>query len=160
METVTKTLSQEAQLGRAIRIATHLHATQRDKAGKPYITHPLRVMADVLTATGNLDAAVAAVLHDTLEDCGATRQDLLTAEIGDDAVEIVVIVTRLPSETYEEFIERVASSGNPLAIAVKLADLKDNQDVSRLPFPIKDTDRQRLERYRRATARLKAVQAT
>lgn len=157
METVTETLSHEAQLGRAVRVATHLHVNQRDKGGKPYITHPLRVMADVLTATGDLVAAAVAVLHDVVEDCGVTKHDLLVAGFYDETVETVLVVTRHPTETYEEFIERVATSGNARAIVVKLADLKDNQDVTRLPFPITDTDRQRLAKYRRAAARLKAV---
>lgn len=147
----------EEQLGRAIRVATHLHANQRDKGGKPYVGHPLRVMADVLATTGDMVATTAAVLHDVIKDCHITGADLLTAGFSDEVVDIIELLTRHPAVTYERFIDKIAEAGNARAIAVKLADLRDNMDVSRLPFPIRDVDRQRLEKYRRATARLKVA---
>ena len=57
-----------ATLERAIAIAAMAHEGQVDKAGMPYILHPLRMMLSVDTP----EACMAAVLHDVVEDTAVT----------------------------------------------------------------------------------------
>jgi hypothetical protein len=108
----------------AIDMARVAHAGQVDKAGEPYICHVLRVGMSLLPDMG---AAVAGVLHDILEDSNFKPETLDT--FGERIVNAVVALTREPTQSYEEYIERVYR--NELARKVKLADLRDNQDPDR-----------------------------
>jgi len=134
-------------LERAIAIAATAHEGQVDKAGAPYILHPLRLML----AMASPEARIAAVLHDVVEDSeGAVTLETLRAERFSDAVvEAVEALTKREEEKddYEAFIRRLAP--NPLAREVKLADLRDNADLTRIAEPT-DLDRERIEKYRRA----------
>lgn len=96
-------------------------------------------------------ARIAAILHDVLEDTSRTREDLRRAGFPPVVLAVVEILTKGATETYEAFIERCAA--NPIARQVKLADLADNMDLTRLP-EITEKDRQRLARYEAAKARL------
>ena len=137
-------------LERAIAIATEAHAGQVDKAGTAYITHPLRVMR----AQNNDEARIVAVLHDVVEDCEAWTFERLEAEgFSPTIIEALRLVTKIQGEPYEDFVRRAAS--NSISRAVKLADLADNMDVSRLPA-LTEKDRERLEKYRKAMAVLES----
>jgi len=108
-----------------IALAVRLHAGQRDKAGLPYIAHPLAVMRMVSEEVWHI-----AVLHDVLEDCDVTGAKL--SDLGYTAEEVQALETLTHrSGSYEGYIKRIATSGNEMAIVVKYADLTDN--VSRLP---------------------------
>jgi GTP pyrophosphokinase len=114
-------------LERAIEIATTAHAGQTDKGGATYIRHPLRVMA----AMGSETARVVAVLHDVVEDGDQTLDELeraFDAEIR----EAVDALTKRPEETdnYMRFVRRAAE--HPIAQRVKIADIEDNMDLTRL----------------------------
>ena len=116
----------------ALRIAVEAHGAKINKDGTPYILHPLRLM---LRANGYLEQIVA-VLHDTVEDTYITLEYLESAGFSDEIVEAVDALTKRDEEKdgdggYHAFIERVAQ--NPLATRVKLLDLYDNIDVTRLP---------------------------
>jgi (p)ppGpp synthase/HD superfamily hydrolase len=113
-------------LERAIAFAATAHEGQVDKAGEPYILHALRVMLRVTT----LEERIVAVLHDVLEDCGCTLEALRQAGFPDAIIQGVDAVTRRRAETYEDFINRAGS--NSIGRRVKLADLEDNCDLSRL----------------------------
>lgn len=132
----------------AIVLATGAHRGQVDKAGAPYILHPLRVM---LTQTDNVRRIVA-VLHDVVEDCGIAP-DTVRARFGDAVADAVVALTRGEGEDYDAFIARCAA--DPIARDVKRADIADNLDLSRLST-ITDRDRDRAAKYRRALAQLDA----
>lgn len=134
----------------AIALAVTCHRGQTDKVGQPYILHPLRVM---LAVHGDA-AQMAAVLHDVVEDCGVTVADLRERGYPDDVIEAVDCLSRREGESYEAFIERLLP--NPLARRIKLADLEDNLNVRRLPT-VTEKDRERLNRYLAARARLLAV---
>jgi (p)ppGpp synthase/HD superfamily hydrolase len=137
-----------ATLERALQIAAEAHQGQLDKAGEPYLLHPLRVM---LRVTGEPERIVA-LLHDVVEDSAAWTIDRLRAEgFAEEVVQAVDHLTRREGEAYEALIERAA--GHPLARRVKLADLEDNMTLTRLADP-GERDRARLERYRRAHTRL------
>jgi (p)ppGpp synthase/HD superfamily hydrolase len=131
----------------AIALALDAHRGQLDRAGKPYILHPLRVMHNVETDEQRL----VAILHDVVEDSPTTLDDLRRMGYSAAVVEAVDCLTRRDDETYEQFIERIAP--NPLARRVKLADLLDNMDLRR-SIPMKAEDLERFQRYQRAWERL------
>lgn len=129
----------------AIGFAALTHSEQVDKAGQPYILHPLRVMLKMTTRREQ----IIAVLHDALED--GKQDPEWVIELFDDYPEIVEALNCLThkdkAESYEDYIKRVAT--NPLAINVKLADLEDNMDKSRL-MNMTEKDHQRLAKYQKA----------
>jgi (p)ppGpp synthase/HD superfamily hydrolase len=137
------------QLEAAIALAVEAHRGQVDKSGKPYILHPLRVMFRCQT---DLERAVA-VLHDVVEDTGRTFDDLRAMGFSAEVIAAVDCVTKRDGEGYEAFVERAAA--NPIARAVKVADLEDNMDLRRLGVAeLSAKDVARLERYVRAWNRL------
>jgi (p)ppGpp synthase/HD superfamily hydrolase len=136
-----------ATLERAIEIAAKAHAGQVDKAGQPYVLHPLRMMLAVTTP----EARMAAVLHDVVEDTAVTLDELRAEGFPASVLEAVEALTKREGEDYEAFIRRVAP--NPIAREVKLADLRDNSDLSRIAEPT-ERDRERIRKYQRAIAYL------
>jgi (p)ppGpp synthase/HD superfamily hydrolase len=129
-------------LERAIQIAVEAHRGQKDKAGAPYILHPLRVMLSFDTET----EMIVAVLHDVIEDSSWTASRLRAEGFSEEIVEAVECVTTVEGEPYEDFVDRAKS--NPIARRVKIADLEDNMDVRRIADP-GDKDGERLKKYHR-----------
>ena len=127
----------------ALRIAMDAHEGQVDRAGKPYIYHPLTVA----TMTGSFDEFVTALLHDVIEDSAYTPADLLAAGIPEHIVEALILLTHEDDELYLDYVRKLKC--NDLARAVKLADLKHNSDLSRLPM-VTDKDLDRVEKYKKA----------
>ena len=111
-------------LEKAIVLATEAHAGQVDKAGLPYILHPLAVMLSVHT----MDEKIVAVLHDTIEDTDLLTADLITAGFSHEIIEAVMAISKQDGESYGDYLERVKAS--PLALSVKLSDIGHN--MSRL----------------------------
>ena len=135
-------------LDRAKAIATSAHEGQVDKAGKPYIEHPMRVMNMGKT----VEEKIAGVLHDVVEDSDWTFEMLEKEGIPKDVMDALRCVTKLSEdEDYDHFIERVKT--NPLAVKVKLNDLKDNMDITRLG-EVTEKDLARLNKYIRAYRQL------
>jgi hypothetical protein len=136
-------------LDTAIKLAADAHAGQVDKAGEPYILHPLRVMLAMKTD----DERIVAVLHDVVEDSPWTCDDLYWQHgFKPEIVQAVAALTRGKDEDYFDFIRRLAP--NPIARAVKIADICDNLDPSRgLPIDAKATER--VTKYRRALEMLR-----
>ncbi|MET3920027.1 phosphohydrolase [Arthrobacter sp. UYEF20] len=106
-------------------IATIAHRYQTDKIGVPYIEHPRRVAAR-LTKPKHI---AAAWLHDVVEDCGITPQDLAAAGISRKVVDAVVLLTRTEANGGDGYYLEIRK--NPIALAVKLADIADNTDEKR-----------------------------
>lgn len=131
-------------LQRAIEIAVEAHSTQTGRDGEPYILHPLRMMAQFDTD----DERMVAVLHDVVEDNPEWTLDRLRAE-GFEAIIVAAVdhLTRREKESYMDFVARAAE--HPLARRVKLADLRDNMNITRLPR-LGGKDLERLERYHKA----------
>ena len=111
----------------AILLAVKNHKGQIDKAGQPYILHPLRLILKMDTE----EERIVAVLHDIIEDTPVTINELQEKGFSERIVDAVVCLTKKDGERYNEYIERVAT--NPLAKKVKLADLEDNINLTRLP---------------------------
>lgn len=136
-----------AGLEEAIAIALEAHRGQTDRAGEPYVLHPLRMMQRLRTDAER----ITAVLHDVVEDSAWALDDLRTRGFPGEVLDAVDAVTRRPDEPYDALVERAAA--NPIARAVKLADLEDNLDLRRLP-EVSERDVERLNRYLRAWRRL------
>lgn len=140
-------------LERAIVIATTAHAGQRDKGGAPYILHPLRVM---LRTSGESER-IAAVLHDVVEDTPITIDALREFGFSREVLRAVQLLTKVEGESYGEFIARAAT--DDVARRVKLADIADNMDLTRIAAPTPG-DHARIERYGAARKYLEAVGRT
>ena len=132
-------------LERAIAIAAEAHAGQKDRAGAPYILHPIRLMIQM----DSEEAMMAAVLHDVVEDSVWTLDDLRKEGYSNEVLNAVDSLTHRDKEgeDYWDYIQRAKS--DPIAIKVKLADLEDNLNPDRLN-EITEKDEKRFDRYRKA----------
>ena len=136
-------------LDKAIQCAVKAHAGQKDKAGAPYILHPLRIMMKMDSQAG----MIAAMLHDVVEDSSVTLADLRAEGFSEEVIAAVDHLTRREGEAYEIFINRLRH--NPLAVKVKLADLEDNMDIRRIEY-VTEHDIDRLQKYQTAREKLSA----
>lgn len=139
-------------LNKAIAIASQVHTDQVDKADRPYILHPLRVMMKMET----IDEMITAVLHDVIEDSQDpdkwTTERLRSEGFPQEILDALDNLTKRKGENYEVFIERAKKS--PLSRKVKLADIEDNMDMKRMKS-ITEKDSERLKKYHRAWIELK-----
>lgn len=136
----------QRHLAMCVDIATRAHERQLDKAGRPYIGHPLRVMSRV----EGLHTQMAAVLHDVLEDTTVTSEELRDRGVPDPVIDAVETLTRRTGESYESFVRRIVESGDPIALQVKHADIADNTDPDRLAELPEDTRARLTKKYRAA----------
>ena len=109
---------------RAMQIAYAAHHGQVDKAGVPYIFHPLHLAEGMDEEI----SCCAALLHDTVEDTEITLE-ALAAEFPAEVVEAVRLLTHDPETDYFDYVRQIRS--NPIALKVKLADLQHNSDATR-----------------------------
>ena len=142
--------TEHSLVARADALAARIHAGQTDKGGHPYIEHPRRV-ARAVEAEGE-EAVIAALLHDVVEDGGLSVDELRAAGMPETSIAAIVAVTKQADEHgsdegYRRFIERIATSGSRLAIVVKLADLADNADLTRLGRAPTPRDEARAAKY-------------
>lgn len=135
-------------LEKALKISTKAHEGQVDKAGAPYIFHPIRVSDKCYTD----EERITALLHDTIEDTEVTAEYLLMEGFPRNIVDAILSVTRNENESYEDFIRR--SRLNPIGRQVKLHDLEDNMDITRLN-ELTEKDIFRLNKYLKAYRYLK-----
>jgi (p)ppGpp synthase/HD superfamily hydrolase len=101
---------------------------------------------------GTVDEMVVAVLHDILEDTFATKE-ILAQFFPDKLVDAISTLTKAKEETYGEYINRIAASGDKIAIKVKKADLMHNMDFSRVS-PLTEQDERRMKKYKKAWDKL------
>lgn len=127
-------------LEKALQIAIKSHSGQVDKAGAAYIFHPIRVSCKCFTD----EEKIVALLHDTIEDSNVTAEYLLSEGFPRNIVDAILSVTRNEDESYSDFIKRCRL--NPIGRQVKLHDLEDNMDISRLP-QVTEMDLVRLNKY-------------
>jgi GTP diphosphokinase / guanosine-3',5'-bis(diphosphate) 3'-diphosphatase len=129
-----------SSLEHAIELAARSHAGQLDKAGQPYILHPLRLMLAVKTPHERM----AAILHDVVEDTPITLEDLIREGFPPEVVTAVQALTKQPGESRIEAARRAIA--DPIARVVKLADVTDNMDLSRISSPT-EKDYARIQEY-------------
>ena len=128
---------------KAMKIAFEAHKNQTDKNGIPYIYHPIHLaeqMADEKTIC-------VALLHDVVEDTDITFEQLVREGFPDDIIEALKLLTHDDSIQYMDYVKEIKS--NPIAAAVKLADLKHNSDLTRLDV-IDEKAINRAEKYKKA----------
>lgn len=128
---------------KAFQIATQAHLGQYDKAGAAYIYHPLHIASEFVDDMHYLTA----ILHDVIEDSGISLEDLRVYGIPSPVVTAVDSLTKRTGEDYNNYLKRVKE--NPIACAVKLADLRHNMRLDRLPV-VTETDLARAEKYTKA----------
>ena len=132
---------------KSLEIALKAYAGKKDKAGKTYILHPLRIMAKMDTE----EEMSVALLHDVIEDSETTAQDLMNEGIPLNVVNAVQYLTKIAGENYEQFIDRVLN--NKLAVKIKKADIEDNINVLRLTS-LNPKDLERIAKYHKAWVKL------
>ena len=137
-------------LHRAIEIALDAHKNVSDKGGNPYILHPLRLMLQM----DSEEEMIVAILHDVVEDSEKWSFDKLKEEgFSKKIINSLRIVTKENNnEDYEKFIDR--SIKDKIGRKVKIADISDNLDISRLK-EVTDKDILRINKYKKALAKLK-----
>ena len=146
-------------LQRAIEIAAEAHREQTDKAGAPYLLHPLRVMISLETE----DERIVGVLHDVVEDGpGWTFERLEKEGFSPTVLDALRLVTKRPEDegdseaVYVAFVRR--AKGNKIARRVKTADILDNLNASRLTA-LTEKDMRRMNRYLAALRELRDADA-
>lgn len=133
------------KLALAIAITAEAFKIKTDKAGKPYILHCLRVMNGVDQTDEEL--MQIAVMHDLLEDTDYSEMDLVKLGFSYRVTSVLNLLTHRPDTEYDQYIKIISS--NPDAVKVKLADLRDNSDITRLKG-LRKKDFDRMEKYNRA----------
>jgi len=118
-------------LERAIEIAAEAHDGQMDKAGAPYLAHPMRMMARFLREKQGTHAIIAA-LHDVVEDSNWTLDGLRDEGFTGEIVEAGVL-TRNKREAYETYLERVARHALARREQIDLLDNMSEGRLERLP---------------------------
>ena len=85
---------------RSFKYASEKHEGQFRKSGQPYIIHAIEVAYLVCQLQGGPTTIAAAFLHDTIEDCGVTQQDLIQ-EFNQDVAEIVFSLTKIKALSHQ-----------------------------------------------------------
>lgn len=134
---------------RAMKLCFEAHKEQVDKSGMPYVFHPFHLAEQM----HDEKATIVALLHDVIEDTDYTFEDLRSAGFDNEIIEALKLMTHDDSVPYMEYVTVIKS--NPIASAVKLADLEHNSDLSRLDV-IDEKALKRKEKYATAIALLKA----
>ena len=132
---------------RAIRLMFEAHKNQTDKAGLPYVFHPFH-LAEQMT---DEKTTVAALLHDVVEDTDTTLDDLRKMDFGDDVIDALTLLTHDERVPYMDYVAEIKK--NPIARAVKLADLRHNSGLTRLDV-VDEKALKRVEKYKKAIALL------
>lgn len=139
-----------------------LFLNKKDKAGNPYVEHLKFVHQKVAHFFGNNPshpAAIAALLHDTLEDTNISVDELKNKGFSDQIINMVIALTKPEHLSYQHYIETIAHQNNEIII-IKLYDLYHNMDILRLiDHQLNDKDFERLEKYQQAYLYLSKILA-
>ena len=128
---------------KAMKLCFDAHKNQVDKSGMPYVFHPFH-LAEQMT---DERTTVAALLHDVMEDTEYTLNDLRQIGFPEDVLAALILLTHDAAEGYLDYVKRIKD--NPIARAVKLADLRHNSDLTRLDS-VDEKALARVEKYRAA----------
>ena len=128
---------------KALVISFNAHKEQVDKSGMPYVYHPYRIAEQM----NDVYSTCVALLHDVIEDTDITLEDLKDEGFPQKVIEAIALMTHDDDTPYFDYIRRIKT--NPIATAVKLADLQDNSNYERLD-KVEIKDLQRIEKYREA----------
>lgn len=134
---------------KALKLCFEAHKDQTDKSGMPYVFHPFHLAEQMKDE----DTTIVALLHDVVEDTDVTIDDLKKMGFNDNVIDAIILMTHQSDVEYMDYIAKIKE--NPVAKAVKLADLKHNSDVSRLDS-VTEWDKKRVSKYKKAIKLLKS----
>ncbi len=132
---------------KALKLCFESHKNQVDKSGMPYVFHPFHLAEQMKDEP----ATVVALLHDVVEDTDCTLDDLRKMGFSEDIIGAIALMTHDEAVPYMDYVAQIKQ--NPIAKAVKLADLRHNSDLTRLGT-VDEKALERTEKYRRAIALL------
>lgn len=135
---------QNNEIHLAFKLISELFFNKNDKGGEPYIFHLIEVERGVRNYPCYV--RTAALLHDVIEDIHLNENDLLEYGFSFQTVNLVSILTKKET-SYDEYIKKISLNSD--AIAIKLADLKHNSDITRLKG-VNSKDLDRLSKYAKA----------
>ncbi len=127
----------------ALKLCFEVHKTQTDKSGMPYVFHPFHLAEQM----HDEDTTVVALLHDVIEDTDYTFDDLRNFGFADRVISAIALMTHDDAVPYMEYVAQIKK--NPIARAVKLADLRHNSDMARLDT-VSPWDEKRAKKYAEA----------
>lgn len=111
---------------KALKLCFEAHKEQSDKSGMPYVFHPFH-LAEQMEAE---ETTVVALLHDVVEDTDYTLGELAEMGFGESVIAALALLTHDDATDYMDYVRAIKD--NPIAKAVKLADLRHNSDLTRL----------------------------
>ena len=135
------------QTKKALKLCFEAHKEQVDKSGLPYVFHPFHLAEQMHTE----ETTVVALLHDVIEDTSYTREDLAKMGFSEAVLTALMLLTHEEGVDYMDYVRAIKE--NPIARAVKLADLEHNSDLTRMDAVDGNTLARR-EKYLRAKALL------
>ena len=128
------------QTKKALNLCFEAHKDQRDKSGQPYVFHPFHLAEQMTDET----TTIVALLHDVVEDTDYTLEDLANMGFDTTVIEALRLLTHDDDTPYMDYVAKIKD--NPVAKAVKLADLRHNSDLSRMDAPT-ERDYERNAKY-------------
>ncbi len=131
------------QTKKALSLCFEAHKDQRDKSGMPYVFHPFHLAEQMETE----ETTIVALLHDVVEDTDYTIEDLSAMGFSKAVTDAISLMTHADGVEYMDYVKLIKE--NPIAKAVKLADLAHNSDVTRLDV-VDERALARREKYRKA----------
>lgn len=132
---------------KALKLCFEAHKHQTDKSGMPYVFHPFHLAEQMKTE----ETTIVALLHDVVEDTDYTLDDLTKMGFGKVITDAIALLTHDDGIEYMDYVRLIKN--NPIAKAVKLADLRHNSDLSRLDV-VDEKALARREKYRKSIALL------
>ena len=127
----------------ALKLCFAAHKEQMDKSGMPYVFHPFHLAEQMQSE----EQTIVALLHDVVEDTEYTLGDLAAMGFGPAVIDALALLTHDDATAYMDYVRAIKK--NPIAKAVKIADLKHNSDLSRLDA-VDEKALARVEKYARA----------
>ena len=130
---------------KALKLCFEAHKEQKDKSGLPYVFHPFHLAEQMESE----ETTIVALLHDVVEDTDYTIDDLVNMGFSKEVTDALALLTHADDVDYMDYV--AAIKNNPIAKAVKLADLRHNSDITRLDV-INEKALERRGKYKKAIA--------
>ena len=128
---------------KAMKLCFQAHKDQTDKSGIPYVFHPIHLAEQMKDE----DTTVVALLHDVVEDTDYTLEDLREMGFNERVIAAIALMTHAEGVPYMDYVAKIKD--NPIAKAVKLADLAHNSDITRMDV-VDEKAIARVEKYAKA----------
>lgn len=128
---------------KAMKFCFQAHKDQTDKSGIPYVFHPIHLAEQMQDE----DTTVVALLHDVVEDTDYTIEDIAALGFSERVIAAIALMTHAENVPYMDYVAKIKK--NPIAKAVKLADLAHNSDITRLDV-VDEKAKARIEKYAKA----------